>query len=176
VAHPSKSKSSRPLLGRALVFIAIFCMLQLGWQALGDTSIHRWVVDDATVGVAVAIVNHVTPTVRAQALGTRVHAVGGGLNIVNGCEGTETWFLLCAAFVVAPVPWRARFTGLALGTLVVFGVNQLRVLALFYANRNDAELFNLLHAVIGPIAVLLAVAGFFYGWITQHAAPPAESA
>jgi exosortase/archaeosortase family protein len=164
------------MLGRVIAAVAIFCGLQLGWQALGDTRIHRWVVDDATVGVAVAIVNHVTPAVNAQARGITMHAVGGGLNIVNGCEGTETWFMLCSAFVVAPLARRARFAGLALGTLVVFGINQLRVLALFYAIRNDAELFNLLHAVIGPIAVVLAVAGFFYGWMMHHAAPPAETA
>jgi exosortase/archaeosortase family protein len=63
-----------------------------------------------------------------------------------------------------------------LGTLVVFGSNELRVLALFYANRNNPELFNLLHAVVGPITVLVLVAGFFYGWVTQHAAPPAKAA
>jgi exosortase/archaeosortase family protein len=163
------------MLGRVIVFVATFCVLQLGWQALGDTRIHRWVVDDATVGVAVAIVNHVTPAVNAQAVGTRMRAVGGGLNIVNGCEGTETWFLLCAAFAIAPLPWRARFGGLALGTLVTFATNQLRVLALFYSSRNNPELFNLLHAVVGPIVVVLVVAGFFYGWVVQRAAPTAKT-
>jgi exosortase/archaeosortase family protein len=176
VGQESKSRTKGPVVGRAIVFVAIFCVLQLSWQAFGNSQIHRWVVDDATVGVAVSIVNLLTPAVRAQAMGTRVQAVGGGLNIVNGCEGTETWFLLCAAFLVAPLPWRARFAGLALGTLVVFGVNELRVLALFYANRNNPELFNLLHAVVGPIAVILVVAGFFYGWVMHHAAPPAETA
>jgi exosortase/archaeosortase family protein len=162
-------------VGRVLAFIATFCVLQLGWQSLGETAVHRWVVDDATVGVAVAIVNHATPSVGAQAMGTTIRAAGGGLNIVNGCEGTETWFLLCAAFVIVPLRWRARLAGLALGTLVVFAVNELRVLALFYTNRSNAELFNLLHSIVGPIAVIVVVAGFFYAWVTQHAARSAPT-
>ena len=150
----------------------IFCALQLGWQALGGTWVQRLVVDEITVGSTAALVNAVTPAVHAQAVGTAVHAPGGGLNIVNGCDGTETWFLLCAAFAVAPLTARARVAGVMLGTLIVFGVNELRILALFYANRSDPELFNLLHAIVGPIAVILGVAAFFYGWVTKNAPRP----
>jgi len=160
---------------RAVLFVAIFCIMQLGWQALGGTWVQRLVVDDVTVGSASALVNAVTPEVHARAAGTAVHAPGGGLNIINGCDGTETWFLLCAAFAVVPLTTRARSIGLLLGTLVVFGVNELRILALFYANRSDPDLFNLLHAVLGPIAVILAVAGFFYGWVMTHAPRPAAT-
>jgi exosortase/archaeosortase family protein len=159
----------KSMLRRAAAFAAIFCVLQLGWQALTGTAVHRLVVDEATVGAAVALVNTLTPSVHAVAAGTAVHAIGGGLNIINGCEGTETWFLLCAAFAVAPLKWRARALGLALGTVLVFAVNQLRILGLFYANRSDPETFNLLHAVVGPIAVIVAVACFFQVWMTHHA-------
>jgi exosortase/archaeosortase family protein len=158
--------------GRAVGFVMIFCALQLGWQGLGGTWVQRLIVDEITVGSATALVNAVTPAVHAQAVGTAMHAPGGGLNVINGCDGTETLFLLCAAFAVAPLTARARSAGLALGTLVVFGVNELRLLALFYANRSDPELFNLLHAVVGPIAVILAVAGFFYGWVMHNAPRP----
>jgi exosortase/archaeosortase family protein len=157
------------ILRRAMLFAAIFGVLQLGWQALSGTAVHRLVVDGATVGSAALLVNALTPAVHAVAAGTTVHALGGGLNIINGCDGTETWFLLCAAFAVAPLKWRARAAGLVLGTLLVFGVNQLRILALFYANRNDPEVFNLLHAIVGPIVVIVAVASFFYVWMTHHA-------
>jgi exosortase/archaeosortase family protein len=176
MAMDSRSRNYRSLLGRAAGFAAVFCVLQLSWQALGDTVVHRLVVDGATVGAAVALVNVVTPAVHAVAAGTVVHAPGGGLNIINGCDGTETWFLLCAAFVVAPLKWRARATGLALGTLLVFAVNQLRILALFYANRSDPEVFNLLHAVVGPIVVIVVVACFFQAWMAHHATPYAETA
>jgi exosortase family protein XrtM len=166
----------RSRLAAAALFAAVFCALQLGWQALGDTVVHRLVVDHATVGVSVVLINTLTPAVHAVGAGTAVHAPGGGLNIVNGCDGTETWFLLCAAFAAASLSWRARALGLAFGTVVVFAVNQVRILALFYANRSDPEMFNLLHAIVGPIVVIVAVACFFYAWMAHHATRFTETA
>ena len=163
------------MLKRLVVFGLVFVLLQLGWQAARGTVVQRWVVDDATVHTASALVNILTPAVHSWPQGTAVHAWGGGLNVINGCEGTEAWFLLAAAFVVARLGWRARLMGFALGTLVVFAINQLRILALFYANRGHPDLFDLLHDTVGPIVVIALVAGYFYFWLSRHASQPAAA-
>jgi exosortase/archaeosortase family protein len=156
------------MLWRCVVFALTFAILQLSWQGLRETALGRVLVEQVTVGSAVALVNTFTPSVQARADGPTVRAGSGGLNIVNGCDGTETLFLLAAAFVVAPLPWRRRLGGFLLGLPVVFVVNELRILALFYANRDDAALFDLLHATVTPIAVVLLVAGYFYAWLFGH--------
>jgi hypothetical protein len=89
---------------RTLVFVSAFVLLQLSWQGLRGTAVERVLVQEVTV-----------------------HAHGGGLRIENGCEGMEVWFLLFAAFLVAPLTWRSRGLGFLLGTAVVFIVNQLRI-------------------------------------------------
>ncbi len=156
------------MLWRCAVFALTFAMLQLTWQELRMTAVDRVLVDDVTVGSAVAMVNILTPAAQARAQGFTVRANGGGLNIINGCDGTETLFLLAAACLVAPLPWRLRIGGFVLGLPVVFAVNEMRILALFYANRNDRALFDLLHGTVTPIAVILLVAGYFYAWLTAH--------
>jgi exosortase/archaeosortase family protein len=156
------------MLWRSAVFASIFAILQLAWQQLQSTAVERILVQDVTVGSAAALVNFLTPTVQARAAGTTVRARGGGLNIVNGCDGTEALFLLAAAFVVAPLPWPRRIGGFLVGLPVLFVVNELRILALFYANRDDAALFDLLHATVTPILVVLLVAGYFYVWLFGH--------
>lgn len=158
------------MLGRLLLFIGVFAGLQLSWQALQGSRVQHLVVDELTVGAAVALVNTLTPGVQAQSRGSVVSAPGGGLNIVNGCDGTEVWFLLAAAFAVAPLSPRARLLGFVSGTAVVFAVNQLRILALFYACRGHPGLFELLHGSVGPVLVVLAVAGYFHVWLVHHAA------
>lgn len=51
-----------------------------------------------------------------------------GINILNGCEGTEVFFLLASALLVAPpIAWRARLTGLLPGCLQVFALNRLTI-------------------------------------------------
>lgn len=163
-------------LWRGLAFAAIFSVLQLGWQALHGTIIERLLVHDATVRPAAALANWLTPAVHARAVDFSIRAPGGGLNILNGCEGLEALFLLIAAFAVAPLSWTARLLGASLGVLVVFAVNQARILVLFYAYRADHALFDQLHSTVTPIAVVLLVSAYFYAWF-NHAdrRPPATA-
>lgn len=160
---------------RAVLFAVLFAVLQLCWQAARGTAIEHVLVHDATVDSAVLLINRLTPQVRASAVDATVSAPGGSLRIINGCEGTEAWFLLLAAFGTAPLSFKSRSQGMALGTAVVFVVNQLRILTLFYAHRADRGLFDVLHSTVTPIAVILLVAGFFYAWLVHDAARSATA-
>lgn len=159
----------RTVTFRGAAFVALFAAQQLTWQALRGTWVERVVIHDATVRPAAFLVNAITPHVRAAAAGFSLIAPGGGLNILNGCEGTEALFLLTAAFAIAPIAARSRALGLLLGIAVVFLVNQLRILALFYSYRARPATFELLHGTVTPILVVLAVSGYFYAWLAREA-------
>ena len=150
---------------RAAGFLLLFCVLQLGWEGLRGGAIEYWTIHHATVRPAAFLVNLLTPDVHARAVDFSLRAPGGGLNILNGCEGMEALFLLLAAFVVAPLSWHARLYGILFGVVVVFTINQARILALFYAFRREPALFDPLHALVAPIAVVLLVSAYFYSWL-----------
>jgi exosortase/archaeosortase family protein len=155
----------RALLGRVIGFVAVFSLLQFGWQSVADTGRGRFAIELAVVRPAAGIANLLTPEVPVQAAGNRLRAVGGGLTIVNGCDGMETLFLLVAGFAVAPSSWRARALGALAGLPLVWLLNQARILALFYAYRRDADWFDMLHGILAPIVLMLAVVGYFYAWL-----------
>ncbi|MCH8180649.1 MAG: exosortase/archaeosortase family protein [Proteobacteria bacterium] len=166
--HAPAPRPTAPLWRLALVFLLTLGALQWGWASLRGTPAERLVIDQATVGTAAALVRWVTPEVAAQARGSRIQAPGGGINVLNGCEGTEVLFLLWAALLAAPLSWRWRVQGALLGALWVFALNQLRLLALFYSYRDDRALFNLLHGLVAPGA-LVAAALVFVAWVyRQH--------
>ena len=102
------------------------------------------------------------------------HARGGrytgGLNIVNGCDGTDMLFLLCAAFVAIPLRLRARVAGVALGGAIVYALNQVRVLALLYTQRGDPALFDVLHGYLAPLIMVVVLALYFQVWTRRVAA------
>jgi exosortase/archaeosortase family protein len=158
----------RVSLGRVIAFAATFSILQFGWQALRGSAVEYAVIHRATVQPAAFLINRFTPDVHAHAVEFSIHAPGGGLNVLNGCEGLESLFLLGAAFVVAPLSVRSRLVGFALGSFVVFAVNQARILVLFYAYRYNHELFYSLHATVMPIAVVFCLAAFFYFWLVRY--------
>ena len=162
---PDSIAPRRPsLFWRTLGFILVFSSLQLGWQASRDTPIEHFVVHTCTVIPAAAMANLLTPDIHARAVDFSIRAPGGGLNILNGCEGMEALFLLIAAFAVAPISGRSKAWGLLIAFPVVFALNQARILALLYTYRSDRGLFDPLHGVVAPIAVVLLVAAYFYAW------------
>lgn len=161
---------------RAALFLLIFALLMLGWNAMRGGVLERLVVHDATVRPAAWLANLLTPGLHARAVDSSIRAPGGGLNILNGCEGVDALFLLVAAFVVAPLPARARFLGLLSGVALVYIINQARILLLFYVFRRDPALFATLHGTVTPIAMVLLIAAWFYMWLCRRAPRVAAAA
>jgi exosortase family protein XrtM len=175
---PKEASTARPhfkaFAWRVFGFLAIFMALQAGWEATRGTWVERLWIHDLTVGSATFLIHLMTPEVKAVAEGSRIVAPGGGLNILLGCEGTDVVFMLAAAFAVFPMAARWRLSGMACGLLWVFVLNQLRIVALFYAFRSNQGLFDLIHATIAPLLVVVLVALFFYAWL-QSASPPGRA-
>jgi exosortase/archaeosortase family protein len=159
-----------------VLFVAGFAALQFAWGEARETWIERLVVHQATVAPAAALIRTLTPDIPAQGAGPNIRAPGGGLNILNGCEGAEAIFLLAAALVAVRLPWRTRLTGLAIGTLLIFVLNEARIVVLFYAYRSDRSMFDLLHTVALPVGLIAAVAVFFYVWIRRDLVTVARAA
>lgn len=144
---------------RVLVFCGMYVALQSLWQSTQGGPIEQWVVADATVFPAALWVDWLTPDLRAYAIQFSIRAASGGpgINVLNGCEGLEVLFLLWAALVVSGLPWRWQLIGLLLGTPLVWLLNQMRVVSLFYANRADKDLFALLHGTVAPLLLITLV-------------------
>ena len=154
---------------QGLCFIGVFLLLQILWNVARGTAVEHFLIDQMTVLPAAALINQFTPTAHAVAAGSRIMASGGGINILNGCEGTEVLMLLIAAFFSAPLSWRSRLRGTALGVLIVLTLNQVRIVCLFYAFRADHSLFDLLHTMVAPLALIAATGFYFYAWLYRDA-------
>jgi exosortase family protein XrtM len=153
------------LVGRLSGFVLVFALLHLAWQAFDDSRFEHSVVDGAVVAPAAVLIRAFTPQLEFKVVGNRLWESRGGLNIVKGCDGTETLFLLIAAFAVAPIALRARVVGVLAGIPVVFAVNVMRVLALFYSHHAQPELFGFMHGLVTPAFMVISVAIFYSMWL-----------
>jgi exosortase/archaeosortase family protein len=165
-AHPMPVDSDptphtcRPLWLMVLIFLASVILLQWGWSQARGSMLERLVIDQATVSTAVALINQHTPEVHAHAVGPRIAAPGGGIHVQNGCDGVEVLVLILAALMAYPLTWRMRLVGMLGGVGLVFSLNQLRLLALFYSYRADKALFDQLHGLVAPLLLMAAALGF----------------
>lgn len=150
-----------------LIFLLCMYGLQWAWGLARGSSIERIVIEQATVGTTAALIQCVDPELHVVPQGARLLAPGGGLNVYNGCEGTELLFLLVAALLAYPFSWRWRLTGLGAGLLFVFVLNQVRLLLLFYSFRTDRQLFAQLHGLVAPL-LLMALTLAFVAWLIRQ--------
>ncbi len=151
-----------------LLFLATFLVLQYGWEMSRGTALERVVIHDLTVQPSAWAINRIWPEAGVLAKEHRLVAPKGRLNILNGCEGLETLFLLVAAFVAYPFAWRARLLGIALGVGVVFVLNQARIILLWQAFKHDKAIFGMLHGTVLPLAMIAGCLAFFLVFLARH--------
>lgn len=165
LSRTESSQKPLPTWISALIFFAVFFILQMSYDACRGSDFEHFILGDLTVAPTAAVINLVTPTVNVKALGNQLIAPGGGITVLKGCEGTEIMFMLVAAFAAVVMPWRRRLSGLGLGILLVFCINQVRLVTLFYVYRSEPSLFNLLHGTVAPIVLILCVALYALYWM-----------
>ena len=164
----AQKKTNHSLFKQALAFILLFLIMQISWQMLRDEAIGHFIRGSVTVKPVVMMIHLLSPKIAATANGNQILAPGGGLVIKIGCEGVEALFILIAALLSVGMQWRAKLQGIMIGTLLIYTLNQLRILLLFYTFRVNKPLFQLLHVSIAPLA-LIAISGLFYHyWLIKH--------
>ena len=156
-----RSRSSAGL--RFAAFAVIFVALQAAWAGLEGSQVWKTWMETLNVGTATAFINLLSPESDALADGTRIRAAGGGLNLLQGCDGAELLLLLTSAFLVAPLSLKWRAVGWCLGLALAWLLNVGRLVALFYAWRADPGTFDVLHNYIGPVFLILILALYVNG-------------
>ncbi len=167
----------RSPLRLVLVFLAVFFSLQYAWEMSRGSLIERLVIDHATVAPAAWLIDAMWPQQAVRAEGHRLVSPEARLSVVNGCEGLETLFLLVAALLAYPFAWHVRLVGLLLGGVLVYTLNQGRVVLLWQVLLHERDWFGLLHGSVLPLAMvgacLLAFLWFIARFDTRHDPRPA---
>lgn len=84
--------------------------------------------------------------------------------IKRGCDATEPVCLLVAASVAFSAPFRPKLIGILIGALLLLGINQLRVVALFFVGHDYPSLYNTLHLTVFPAVFVVLALLFWAGW------------
>jgi len=170
------SRRPWPVYVRIALFIACYASLQALYARCSGTAVEQFFLVTSGSESAAVLINLLQPALHAQAVGSRLTAPGGGgVNIGNGCEGTDIYILLVAAFAAVPLSWRRRVSGLGLGLALGFLLNQARIVALFHAYRSDHAWFDTLHTTVAPVLLVIAIALYFHAWL-RYCQRPAQAA
>lgn len=162
--HGQRLKT-RLLVRISLLFLLVFTLLHVGYQVSRGTVIEQVVIDQATVLPSAILINLLNSEERVVAEGHRLVSPTARLSILNGCEGTESLFLIIAAIVAYTARWPQKAAGILAGILLIYLVNQARIVGLWFALRHDRQLFAVMHGYIAPTLIIMAASLFYLWWM-----------
>lgn len=156
-----------------VLFVVFFLALQQGYLWLRNQTSNTWSARlNATV--ATRVINILDPSADAQALHTEIISPRARVEIMKGCEGSDVVLLAVAALLAFPLPLFRKLGGLLVAAALIYIVNLVRIISLFFALAYRPQWFDLLHGVIWQTLIILLVAAFFLVWTTPSTRPHAQ--
>jgi exosortase/archaeosortase family protein len=102
------------------------------------------------------------PVARVDAV--LVHAGGFACVIDHACTALGPVAVLAALILPRAASRRARATGVLLGTVLLVGVNQLRLISLVWLGVQAPDLFQFAHVWLWPALLVVTTVGYWWAW------------
>ncbi len=115
--------------------------------------------------VSSTIINTVTPRENTTVEGRSLKSGGVSIEIAWGCEGTEGIFIIIAAMSAYYMSIRKKILGILVGTVFLYCLNIVRIIALYYTMRHKPAMFEIMHMYIGQTFIIFFGVLFFVTWI-----------
>lgn len=89
------------------------------------------------------------------------------LYLAFGCEGSEPIMIFAAATLAFPAKWKDKLTGLVAGVLILYVLNLVRILALFFIGKHFPDSFRSFHGEIFPVIFIFLAIIVWFLWINR---------
>jgi len=87
------------------------------------------------------------------------------ITVRRGCDAIEPAWFFCAAVLAFPASWKARILGALAGSLLLQGLNVIRIVSLYYLGFLFPRLFSIAHLEIWPAVFIVTAMLLWIGWI-----------
>lgn len=154
------------LAHREIKFLLIFVLLFAGfqwlyflipWEVLRDVVYHFGIVS-----VSVDIINFFTNE-NLSAIENKLSSSKAILVIIRGCDGSGSLFLLCSAILAFSASIKDKIIGLFIGIVLLYCINQLRIIGLYFVVAYQREYFLPIHTYYAP-SLIVIICGLYFAW------------
>ena len=154
-----------------LLFTVFYIAMYGGYFLLPDAVLRDIFYHHGICDISAMAINLIVPGENATAVDNTIRSQRAILEIVRGCDGAGAMFLLLAAILAFPAPWKLKIIGFFLGALLAYAINQTRIVALYFVVAENPAWFTALHTFYLPTFVVLLYAALFGAWafmLTRH--------
>ncbi len=150
------------------LFLLIYCLFEFLYFQIPDSFLLDVIYHHGLVSPSAAIINYLQPDEMAIAARNVLSSHGASLEVVRGCDGAGTLFLLAAAIITFSASLNYKIFGLLTGIILLVTINLLRIIGLYFVMAYQGQWFTPIHTYFAPTFIIIIGCLFFAGW-AQHA-------
>ena len=169
-APPRKNRMLRFLVRFPIFLAAGFCALLIPFLHPAVTGFTR-----ALVEVSAMVIRLFGGSAAAHQVVLQNPSNGFAMEVLDGCNGDDVVVLLWAAILAYPAPWLQKGKGLLAGTAIIYVINFLRIISLFYLGQYDRQWFEFMHLYVWESVFVLLTLTIFWIWVRRMAAEPGRA-
>jgi exosortase family protein XrtM len=152
-----------------ILFIATYGLFEFLYFKISDSFLIDVIYYHGLVSPCVSIINFLSAGENAIAARNIISSHGVSLEVVRGCDGAGTIFLLAAAILTFSASFKNKIIGLVSGITLLVVINLLRIISLYFVMRYQNAWFTPIHTYFAPTLIIIISCFFFAVW-AQHAA------
>lgn len=153
-----------PNLARPVIFIGSYLILNRAYFEIPNEILSDTVYFHGLSRVCAGLVNLAGPSDTVAAVGNHLASPLADLEIIRGCDGAGTLFLIIAAMLAFPASLPRKLGGILLGVGLMYGLNIVRISSLYFLMAYRPEWFELVHTYVAPGLIIAIGCLFFAGW------------
>jgi len=94
------------------------------------------------------------------------------VNVVQGCDSIYPTAMLWAALLAYPSTWRSKMIGIIGGASILFAVNIIRIVTMFYIGMYIPSLFDMVHIYAWQALFILLTLAVWLLWAAKFSKTP----
>ena len=102
----------------------------------------------------------------AEAIGVAIRSPHFGLTIKEGCDAITPMILYSMAILAFPISFKLKWPGFILGILILFVLNIIRIISLYYIGKHFSyETFDFMHVDVWQVLFLIVTIFIWLLWM-----------
>ena len=129
-----------------------------------------FLITKLNAGVSSQLINRVTPAEHTVVDGQVIRSGAFSLTVARGCDGMDGILLVTAALLAFPMPWKRKWAGVGIGILLLYAMNLVRIVSLYYITKYRPDWFDLAHIYVWQTLTIFIGVIYFVWWTGRKTA------
>lgn len=147
-----------------VLFAAVYFVFYSLYFLIPDDVLRNIIYYHGIVSISADIINLFTAAENVSAAQNKIMSQRAILEVVRGCDGSGSMFLIMAGVIAFSCSLKQKLIGLVAGVGLLYLLNQIRIVGLYYVVAYRSEWFLPIHTYFAPTLIVVISVLFFAWW------------